>query len=166
MKKMKLMFLLLIMVSFPVLVLGQEKPNLVLKLTAQKEVIVKDEEGKTRIDYLEVEKTDPGDVLKYTILYTNAGVAEARGAVIVDPLPAGTTYVGNSAEGKDTEISFSIDGKAFEAPPMLKYKVKEPDGTEKELVATPEMYTHIKWKLKKLVPPGTSGTANFKVKVK
>jgi uncharacterized repeat protein (TIGR01451 family) len=105
-------------------------------------------------------------VLRYTIHYINKGSAEARNAVIVDPVPEGTSYIGNSAEGESSFITFSLDGKTFQSPPMLTYRVKQEDGTEKEYRATPEMYTHINWKLFKPVSPGGSGILNFRVKVK
>ena len=158
--------LLLVALALPVWAFAAEKPSLVLKITAQKEMIVKDEKGKSRTEWHEVKSLEPGDLLKYTIAYTNAGKSEARGAVIVDPVPVGTTYVSNSAEGKGAEITFSLDGKTFQVPPMLKFKVKTAGTPEQELSATPEMYSHVKWKLTKTVPAGGSGTVSFMVKVK
>jgi uncharacterized repeat protein (TIGR01451 family) len=108
----------------------------------------------------------PGDVLKYTITYRNAGSAEARDGSVVDPVPKDTCYVPGSAEGKDTAIAFSIDGKRFLEPRMLKYRERRADGTEAERTAPPEMYTHIRWKLLKAVPPGGAGSVSFKARVK
>lgn len=164
--RMKLLLVALGMVFLPALALAKEQPNLVLKLTAWKEVVVKEKDGKSRVEWQEVATTDPGDVVKYVVQYTNGGKTEARGAVIVDPVPAGTVYMAGSAEGKDAEITYSLDGKTFHSAPLLKYRVKNPDGTEKELSATPEMYTHIRWKLTRAVPPGGTGTVSFKVQVK
>ena len=39
----------------------------------------------------------PGDVVTYTLRVKNDGPAEARGVVLGDPLPAGTTYVSDDA---------------------------------------------------------------------
>ena len=142
------------------------KPELALTLSAQKEVTVKDAEGKAKVEWQEVKDVSPGDILKYTITYKNVGKVEARDARVVDPIPNETTYVSGSAEGKDTAITFSLDGKSFQDPPLVKYKVRQADGTEAEFQATPEMYTHIQWKLLKPVPPGGTGTLSFKAKVK
>ena len=142
------------------------KPDLALTLTAQKEVTGKDAEGKTKVEWQEVKEAGPGDIVKYTIAYKNVGTVEARDGRIVDPIPKETTYVSGSAEGKDTAITFSLDGKTFQDPPLLKYKVRQADGTEAEYTATPEMYTHIQWKLLKPVPPGGTGSTSFKAKVK
>ena len=144
----------------------EDKPNLVLNLSVEKQIIVKDEEGKAKVEWKKVTETGPGDVLRYTLFYVNNGAAEALNASIVDPVPEGTIYIGSSAEGKDSQITYSLDGKTFRTPSMLTYKVKQADGSETEHNATPEMYTHINWKLSTPVPPGGSGTLNFNVKVK
>ena len=142
------------------------KPELALTLTAQKEVTVKDAEGKTKVELREVKEVKTGDILEYTITYKNVGTVEARDGRVVDPVPKETTYVSGSAVGKDAAITFSLDGKTFQDPPLLKYKVRQADGTEAEYQATPEMYTHIQWKLLKPVPPGGAGSLSFKAKVK
>ena len=72
-KWMQMLVLIGIMVALPVLALAKEKPNLELKMSAQKEVIVKDENGKSRPEWREVQNFEPGDVLRYTIAYTNTG---------------------------------------------------------------------------------------------
>jgi uncharacterized repeat protein (TIGR01451 family) len=41
---------------------------------------------------------DPGDFLDYTISFTNTGQDIATKVFVVDPIPAGTTYVANSLE--------------------------------------------------------------------
>jgi len=142
------------------------KPELALTLTAQKEVTVKDGEGKAKVEWREVKEAKTGDIVKYTITYKNVGTVEARDGRVVDPVPKETAYVSGSAEGKDAEITFSLDGKTFQAPPLLKYKVRQADGTEAEYTATPEMYSHIQWKLLKPVPPGGTGSVSFKVMVR
>jgi len=143
-----------------------EKPELVLTLSVQKEVIVMDEEGKPKTDWQEVKSTGPGDVLKYTIRYENKGKVEARAAKVVDPIPANTSYISGSAKGEGAAISFSLDGKTFRPPPMLTYRVRQADGTEVEYVANPEMYSHIQWQLTKPVPPEGSGSVSFQVMVR
>lgn len=142
------------------------KPELALAIDVRKEAIVKDAEGKEKVEWREAKDVNPGDILKYTITYKNVGKAEARAAQVVDPVPNGTVYVSGSAEGKDTAIGFSLDGKNFKEPQLLKHKARLADGTEAEFPAPPEMYTHVQWKLLKAVPPGGTGTVSFMVKVK
>jgi uncharacterized repeat protein (TIGR01451 family) len=142
------------------------KPELALTLIAQKEATVKDADGKTMTEWQEVKEAKTGDIVKYTIAYKNVGAVEAREGRVVDPIPKETAYVSGSAEGKDAAITFSLDGKAFQDPPLLKYKVRRADGTEAEYTATPDMYTHIQWKLLKPVPAGGAGSVSFKVVVR
>jgi len=165
-KWLHLLALLGVMTVLPVLVQAREKPNMDLKLKAEKEVVLKDPEGKPRTEWREVKNFEPGDLLRYTITYTNTSPAEVRDAIIIDPIPPGTTFVSGSVEGKNSEITFSLDGKSFQSPPLLKYKVKSPGAAEQQFTATPEMYTHIRWKITKPVPAGGSGTVSFKIKVK
>lgn len=165
-RTMVLKGLLLFLAAWPAWAAAAERPDLVSTLSASKEVVVKDANGKSRTEWREVKSLEPGDLLKYTLTYANRGKAEARGAVIVDPIPAGTVYISNSAVGEDTEITFSLDGKNFQAPPLLKFKVKSLGLSDQEFSATPEMYTHIKWKLTKAVPPGGKGKVGFMVKTK
>ncbi len=145
---------------------GGEPPQLVLTLSAQKETAVKGPDGKERIEWKDVTKGSPGDVIRYTIAYRNGGKSDARDAVIVDPVPKGAAYLPGSAAGQGAEITFSLDGRTFQVPPQLKYKARQPDGREAELVAPPDMYTHIRWKLSAPVPPGGTGAVSFQVRVR
>lgn len=163
---MKILRLLLYFLLLPVCAMAAEQPNLVLSIKAEKEVAVTGRDGKTRFVWREISSLNPGETIRYTIRYTNAGSSEARDAVIVDPVPTGTIYVADSAEGKGTEVTFSVDGKKFEPPTLLKYRTMGGKGGGAEMIATPEMYSHIKWKLIKPVPRGGSGDVSFRVKVK
>lgn len=143
-----------------------EKPELELTLSVQKQIAVMGEDGKPKTAWQAVQTTGSGDVLKYTIRYQNKGKAEAREAKIVDPVPKGTSYISGSAEGEGADITFSLDGKTFQSPPLLRYRVRKADGTLDEYVATPEMYSHVQWRLLSPVPPGGTGSVSFQVKVK
>src|SRR3972149_7129399 len=74
-----------------------EKPELVLTLLPQKEMTVKDQDGKSKTEWQEVQSTQPGDVLRYMIRYENKGKGEAREATFVDPVPQGPLYIGGGA---------------------------------------------------------------------
>lgn len=143
----------------------QGAPKLELKTTAEKEMKVK-KDGKVETQRIPVEKASPGDVVVYTITYSNAGKGPVLDAVIVNPVPQGVVYILDSAEGKDTEIKASIDnGRSWQKPPVT-VLMKNPDGTETAKPAGAELYTHLQWTVKKPVAPGQSGRISFKVKVK
>jgi uncharacterized repeat protein (TIGR01451 family) len=142
----------------------EQKPKLVLKTKVEKESnILKD--GKVVEVKSAATNFKRGDRLIYTVTYKNEGTALAKNAIIVDPIPEGTLYL-DSAAGKDTDIQFSIDGgNSFQKAPV-KYIVAKADGTKESRVATPDMYSHVKWVVTKAIPPGDTGDVNFAVKVK
>ena len=138
-----------------------EKPEMSITIDVKKEVrLFKNE--KWIVERVPVEKTQRDDILVYTITYTNEGTSEAKDAEIVDPVPKGTIFVLGSAEGKDTEINYSIDGGHYFQRPPIKYIIRKPDGTREKISAPAEMYTHIKWMIRKSVLPGESGHLSFK----
>ena len=162
----QLLVLGLIMSALPGQALTKEMPDLDLKLRVEKKVVLSNAAGEARTEWREVRNLKPGDMLKYTITYTNTSSTEARDAVIVDSVPFRSEYVNSSAAGKNTEISFSLDGKEFRPPALLTYKATAPGTPEQEFMATPEMYTHIRWQITKPVPTGATGKVSFKVILK
>lgn len=142
----------------------QENTKLDLKTTAEKEVKVK-QSGKTITKRMPLDKASPGDVVVYTIIYSNVGKGPVLDAVIVDPIPKGVRYIADTAEGKDAEVVYSTDnGRTWQSSPVT--QMKKPDGSlEKKPVST-ERYTHIKWMIKKPVASGQYGRVSFKVTVK
>lgn len=141
------------------------EPKLELKTTAQKEVKVK-KDGKMEIQRVPVDKAQPGDVVVYTIAYSNTGKGPVLDAAIVDPIPKGVVYILESAEGTDAEITFSVDGgRTWQKPPVM-MQVKKPDGSMENKPVPPERFTHVRWLIKKPLAPGQSGKVSFKVTVK
>lgn len=88
----------------------------------------------------------PGQIFQYSLDYKNISDKTLTEVNILGPIPAGTMYLGGTASvSANARPEFSIDnGDSFQAEPV-KYKVKQADGSEKEAVATPDMYTHIRW---------------------
>ena len=155
----------------PILLLGTltagaqaNQPNLSIRIDVAKEV-KQFKDNKWIFTFVPVDTARRGDIFRYTITYTNLGQTPATDASIVDPVPKGTVYVLNSADGKDAEIFCSIDGGRFFQPPPATYTVRNPDGTWEAKPAPAEMYTHIKWTIRKPLAPNESGTLSFKVRV-
>lgn len=133
-------------------------PKLSLKMTAQKEVKVL-KNGKEVVEARPAKTMGAGETMLYTITYTNVGDSDAMNAVISDPVPQGMVYIPGSARGAGAQVAFSIDGgKTFQKTPKQVVGGKERD-------AAPDMYTNIKWMIKKIGPKG-SGSVSFKAKVK
>ena len=140
------------------------KPQIKLSMTSEKEVTVK-QGGKNVVKRMPASDIEPGQILIFTIKYTNAGNEKATNVVINNPIPKETVYEVGSAKG-GSEITFSIDnGKDFKRPSLLTYEVTGPDGKKIRKKASPEQYTHVRWLISE-VPPGGSGEVSYRARVK
>jgi len=144
---------------------AQQEPKLDLRTTVEKEVKVL-RDGKETKARVPIEKTNPGDVLVYTIVYRNIGSSQVTDAGIVNPVPSGVVYLSDTAEGQDAEITLSIDNsRSWHKPPIM-MQVKKKDGRIENQPVPMERYTHIRWIIKKPIQPGQSGQVRFKANVK
>lgn len=140
------------------------KPRVEIAISQAKEVF-ESKAGVRTAKFVEVQSATPGDVVQYTLAYTNKGDEEATNAVIDDPIPKGTVFLSGSATGEGAEITFSSDGgKTFAQPVKLTYQIRTASGEVEKRTATPNEYTHVRWTIKK-VPPGASGKVSFRVRV-
>jgi uncharacterized repeat protein (TIGR01451 family) len=105
----------------------------------------------------------PGETLRYTIAFTNEGTraALAGSVVITNPLPEGTLYVDGSAEGTDTEITFSVDGETFAGPAVL--QVREGETTRP---AEASDYRAIRWTYQPALAAGDASEVSFELEVR
>ena len=125
-----------------------------------------------KINLSEAEKKDaslinyfPGDTLQYVLTASNIGDGLMKNPEIVDPIPAGVTFVAESAKGEDTEITFSMNqGSTYMAWPPF-YTVRNSKGILVKREATPDMISHIKWTISKDLTPGETSTMEFLVVV-
>jgi uncharacterized repeat protein (TIGR01451 family) len=157
-------FALVFVAAASVAAAAHAKPRIAVNITQAKEVVETTPAGKVT-KLVPTNAAAPGDVLEYTLTYTNQGDEAATNAVIEDPIPKGTTFQAGSATGENAEITFSSDGgKTFAQAVKLTYDFKLPTGGVERRVATPAEYTNIRWTLVK-VPPGGSGKVSFRVRV-
>lgn len=137
---------------------SQEKGAVELKAVAEMEVEVINDEGQKEVQRVPAAKVVPGDIVIYTIYYTNNGADSAENFVITNPVPEHMTYLTESAGGENTEITFSVDGgKSYSIPGDL--TVTDSEGNQK--IAGPSDYTHIRWALNQPVAPGDTGYVYF-----
>ena len=130
--------------------------------TVMKEVIEKNDKGEELTSYVEPATAVPGNTMMYTITFENIGDKSVSNIVINDPLPNNSKYIANSAEGKNTTITFSADGEKFDVPSKIKLK----DASGKIWTASADKYTHIRWTYKKNLQPGEIGKVTFKTKIR
>lgn len=136
-------------------------PQVSISITAEKEVTINKQKK-----MIVAKDIKPGDVIFYTIRFINSGDSTATNAVLDDPIPQGTIYIPGTADGNNTDITFSMDGgKTFKKPSLLTYEVKLPGKKAEKKVASPEQYTHIRWVIS-TISAGGKGQVGFQVKVK
>lgn len=107
----------------------------------------------------------PGDVIRYTLRFTNRQDAPVRNVVFANPIPSGLRYVAASAAATaaDAVVTYSIDGgKSYSAQPMI--EVVE-NGERRSVPAPSQMYTHVRWTLAGWVQPGAQVTAEFRAEL-
>ena len=141
-------------------------PQVVVDVTAMKEVLARDEAGRERVELREAAAMGPGDTLVYRIVYTNKGTSPARDATVTDPIPAGTVLLPGSWEAQGADFSVSVDGgKTWESYPVSR-PVKQADGSMMQKEVNPSVYTHVRWTCREPLAPGATRSAVFKVKVR
>ncbi len=149
-------------VTMPVSVFAQEKGAIRFSNQAFKEVVTVDKKGARKTTYVEPKTAIPGDVILYSIMFKNISDKPVSNIVINDPLPNNSVYITDSATGKNTKISYSIDGgKNYGNPKDLIVK----DKSGKSWVAKPEEYTHIRWVYIKPLKPGKKSDVSFKSRI-
>ena len=106
----------------------------------------------------------PGDELFYTVSFTNVGdsLVDERSVVITNPIPDNTEYLDGTADGKGTEIKFSVDkGSDFDAAAALKIADQ---GAARQAGAGD--YTTIRWVYQPGLAPGESSQVSFSVRLR
>lgn len=106
----------------------------------------------------------PGDVLGYSLAFTNVTHGPVTNVQFVDPLPQGLVYrTGSARADKPVRIEYSIDGgKSYTARPTI---VVVENGKRVEKPAPREAYTHIRWTVSGPLAPGAQVTAGFQAEV-
>lgn len=106
----------------------------------------------------------PGDVLGYSLAFTNTTRGTVNSVQFVDPLPKGLVYkTGSARADKPVRIEYSIDGgKSYAARPMI---VVVEAGRRVEKPAPAKSYTHIRWTVSGPLAPSAQVTAGFEAEV-
>jgi len=107
----------------------------------------------------------PGDVIRYSLRFTNTQEQAVQNVVFSNPVPQGLRYVPESAaaDAPNVAITFSIDGgRTYSAQPMI--EVVE-NGERRNVPAPARMYTHVRWTVDGWVQPGGQVTAEFRAEL-
>lgn len=99
-----------------------------------------------------------GQVVYYTVQIRNPTSVPVRDVVVVQRIPANTTYVRDSAAGPSADITYSVDGGQSFWPEAELVVAKAATDARK---AEPQDYTHIRWQLRNALAPGAVALARF-----
>ena len=153
-----------LMLLLPTVVLAASQ--ITIDTIIEKQVITISD-GTKEIRFTPTGSAVPGDVLRFTLSYSNVGDSTATDAVIDNPIPPNTSHLADTATSEGVEeLLFSIDnGASYNKPELLTRKIKNADGSFETKIAPSEEYTHIRWQLPPL-PAGATGRVSFNVLVK
>jgi uncharacterized repeat protein (TIGR01451 family) len=116
-----------------------------------------DENGQEQVTYTLAEEVAPGDQVRYTINYTNAGNESASNVKLDMPVPAEVDFIEGSADATSAEISYSADnGETFASRGTLTVtEAGEPQA------ATAKDITHVRWTFTGDIAPGEAGNISY-----
>jgi uncharacterized repeat protein (TIGR01451 family) len=114
--------------------------------------------GREAYRFVPARLLEQGQVVYYTLRITNQSTVPLRNVAVVQPVPANTTYLADSASGPGAAVSFSVDGgKTFGSADSLMIEV---EGSTQRAHAS--QYTHIRWQLRNPLAPGATALARFR----
>ena len=143
-------------------VFAQEESPIIFSNIAQKEISLVDDQGNETTSLTDLGIVVPGDTILYTSTFTNQGNEMISDIAVDNPVPENTVYLGFSARGDNTEVSFSVDDGVNYALPAELQMIGE-NGEQR--TALPEEYTNIRWIYSGELAPGQSGSVSFKVRI-
>jgi uncharacterized repeat protein (TIGR01451 family) len=138
--------------------LAQEPQEVQTELVAEVRENVSTTPGREVFHFVPARLLEQGQVVYYTVRITNQTTVPLRNVAVVQPVPANTVYIADSASGPGANVSFSIDGGQVFAPADA--LTVEIDGSKQ--LAQPAQYTHIRWQLRNPLAPGATALARFR----
>ena len=134
-----------------------------LEIDVAREVAEIDADGLEVTRLVPIDSAMPGDVVIYTITYTNTGSDVVENVVITDPLPTAVQYVPGSVSGAaGADFAVSVDGGQNFSAPTEALVVHQDAGPRP---AEPGDYTHLRWVLADPISPGASGFVRFRTRI-
>jgi uncharacterized repeat protein (TIGR01451 family) len=95
--------------------------------------------------FVQADRLAAGDELHYTIRVRNPGARFVTDVQVVKRMPDGVQYIEGSAVGPACDVEFSADGGQT-------FTVKAPAGG----------FTHLRWSLRRPLPPGATALLRFR----
>jgi uncharacterized repeat protein (TIGR01451 family) len=127
---------------------AEEVPDIQTELVAEVRENVSTTPGREVYRFVPARMLEQGQVVYYTLRITNQTTVPLRNVAVVQPVPANTTYLADSASGPGADVTFSVDGGSTFSPAG-------------SLAQAPQ-YTHIRWQLRNPLAPGATALARFR----
>ena len=116
-----------------------------------------DANGEEVLTFAPAVDVEPGQRVRYSLLYENEGLEPADSVSLVMPIPSEVSYVEASAAGAASSVTFSADnGQTF----ALRSALMVGDA-ENSRVANASEITHIKWAFGAPIAPADSGAISY-----
>jgi uncharacterized repeat protein (TIGR01451 family) len=90
-------------------------------------------------------RLEAGDEVHYTIRVRNPGTEAVTDVQVIKRMPEGVQFIDGSAVGPACDVEYSTDGGQTFAP--------EPPA---------ERFTHLRWSLRRSLPPGATALLRFR----
>jgi uncharacterized repeat protein (TIGR01451 family) len=136
---------------------AEQGSDIATELVAEVRENVSTTPGREVFRFAPARMLEQGQVVYYTLRITNQTTVPLRNVAVVQPVPANTTYLADSASGPGAEVSYSVDGRTFSPADSLMIDI---EGTKQLAQAT--HYTHIRWQLRNPLAPGATALARFR----
>jgi len=106
----------------------------------------------------------PGDEIRYRLVFTNVTAGPVKNIQFVDPIPSGMVYVvGSSTSDQRVRVEYSIDsGRTYGARPTISVVV---GGITVQKPAPSERYTHVRWTVVGSLARAAQVSVEFHVRV-
>jgi uncharacterized repeat protein (TIGR01451 family) len=137
---------------------AQEPADVLTELVAEVRENISTTPGRELFRFVPARMLEQGQVVYYTLRITNQTTVPLRNVAVVQPVPANTIYLADSASGPGAAVSFSVDGGLSFAPAQS--LTVETDGLKRP--AQVSQYTHIRWQLGNALAPGATALARFR----
>lgn len=126
------------------------------------ETTVVNQQGEKELVRQPATKVLPGEEVIFVNIYVNNGAESADAVVINNPIPEHMTYVGGSASGENTTVTYSVDGGQTFGP-LLELTVTETDGSQRPAAAVD--VTQIRWERTTPLAPGEEARVEFRARL-
>lgn len=141
---------------------AQQRDCIELKTTAETEQEYVNDQGQKATRLVPAGKVVPGKEVIWTVTAKNVCDKPAENIVIANPVPEHMSFIADSAMGVGTQIAYSVDGKAFNAPGAL--NVTQSDGSSRP--ARADEYRAVRWTFQAAFAPGATAFVRYRALVK